>query len=260
MYGCCSIFLIANDWFPMLSDCATRDVDAAIDDTVEELLKAAGIVRPPIDATVVADRLGITMVWDERQSGRARISMTGGPRGRLPRPTVFLRPDPRPERIQWALAHELGEAAIDSLVRRLRVNSDDLKEHARENLANRFASRLLLPTEWFAATALDCDRDLVALKEIYSTASHELIGWRMLDLAAMAIVSLFDQGRLQARRSNLPGKLPAITSAESDAWRRAHETGKAVRRVQPLRIDAWPIHEPAWRREIVRLEVVDADD
>ncbi len=92
----------------MLSLCATSDLDAVIDDTVEELLKAAGVIRPPIDATVVADRLGITMVWDEQQGGRARIAMAGGPRGRSPRPTIFLRPDPRPSassghwRMSWA--------------------------------------------------------------------------------------------------------------------------------------------------------------
>ncbi len=158
------------------------------------------------------------------------------------------------------MAHELGEAAIESLMRQLRLKANELKEHAREQLANRFASRLLLPSEWFAATAQDCERDLFALKEVYSTASHELIGWRMLDLAPRAIVSLFDQGNLQARRSNLPGKPPAFTSAESDAWRRAHETGRSVRRDQPLRIDVWPIHEPAWRREILRLDVADFDD
>jgi hypothetical protein len=244
----------------MLLDCGACDVDATIDATVNDLLSTSRVRRPPVDAIAVADRLGFVVVWDEQQTGRARIAMVASRRGRLPRPTVFLRPDARPERVQWALAHEIGEAAMKNILKRARLNSDLLHDHVREQLANRFAGRLLLPSTWFSASVQDCDMDLFALKQTYTTASHELIAWRMLDLSPPAIVSLFDHGKLQARRSNVPGKVPALSRDEADAWRQAHQTGEAFRRDTPFRIDAWPIHEPDWRREIVRLEVADLGD
>jgi hypothetical protein len=71
---------------------------------------------------------------------------------------------------------------------------------------------------------------------------------------------LFDQGRLQSRRSNLLAQTSPLTRDEANAWRQAHQTGESVRRDLPVRIDAWPIHEPAWKREIVRMEVADLGD
>jgi uncharacterized protein DUF955 len=241
----------------MLFDCIVSEVDSTIDETVNQFLKASRLYKPPVDAIVVADRLGFAMVWDERQIGRARIAMVAPRRGRLPRPTIFLRPDPRLERVQWALAHEIGEAAIASILKKTRINAGQLPDQAREQFANLFARRLLLPSAWFASSVRECDLNLLELKQIYSTASHELIAWRMLDLPQPAIVSLFDHGRLQSRRSNLSGQLPPVNRAEANAWRQAHETNKPVRLDSPTRIDAWPIHEPAWRREIVRTEVAE---
>jgi uncharacterized protein DUF955 len=241
----------------MHSDCIVSQLDSTIDDTVTQFLKASRLNKPPVDSIVVADRLGFAIVWDERQIGRARIAMVAPGRGRLPLPTIFLRPDPRPERVQWALAHEIGEAAIANVLKKARLNADQLHDQAREQCANLFARRLLLPSAWFASSAREFDFDLLALKQIYSTASHELIAWRMLDLPHPAIVSLFDHGRLQSRRSNLSGQLPPVNRAEANAWRQAHGTNKSVRLDSPTRIDAWPIHEPAWRREIVRTEVAE---
>jgi hypothetical protein len=244
----------------MPCDSITTDIDAVIDETVNQFLKASRLSKPPVDAITVAHHLGFAMVWDERQTGRARIAMVAPRRGRLPRPTIFLRPDPRPERVQWALAHEIGEAAIRNVVKKVQLNADHLHEQARETIANLFARRLLLPSAWFATSARECDLDLLALKPVYSTASHELIAWRLLDLPQPAIVSVFDHGRLQSRRSNLPGRLPPVNREEASAWRQAHESNKPVRLDLPMRIDAWPIHEPAWRREIVRTEVAEWGD
>jgi IrrE N-terminal-like domain len=244
----------------MFADCGISHVDTLIDETVKHFLKASRVHGPPVDAITIAHCLGFAMIWDERQTGRARIAMIAPRRGRLPRPTIFLRPDPRPERVQWALAHEIGEAAMESVLDKASLQADQLQEQAREQFANRFAGRLLLPSAWFATSVHDCNHDLLALKQTYPTASHELIGWRMLDLPNPAIISLFDQGRLQSRRSNLLAHTPPLTSNETDAWRQAHQSGELVRRELPVRIDAWPIHEPAWKREIVRMEVVDLGD
>jgi hypothetical protein len=51
-----------------------------------------------------------------------------------------------------------------------------------------------------------------------------------------------------------------LSVAEQAAWRFAHERGAIFRtRERGARIVAWPIHEPDWRREIVRCDC-DADE
>ena len=58
-----------------------------------------------------------------------------------------------------------------------------------ESLANLFAYRLLVPTCWFVQDAKMLDYDLLALKQRYSTSSHEVLAWRFLDLAEPCIVT-----------------------------------------------------------------------
>ena len=71
-----------------------------------------------------------------------------------------------------------------------------------ESLANLFAYRLLAPTCWFAADAATLQYDLLALKDKYRTASHEVLAWRWLDLPEPCIVTILDNERISRRRSN----------------------------------------------------------
>jgi len=82
-----------------------KDWSTACDAVVAELLERADITSPPVDALLVANRLEWPVMWDADQGGRARIQRMAG------RPTLFMRPDERPERLQWAIAHEIGEAS-----------------------------------------------------------------------------------------------------------------------------------------------------
>jgi hypothetical protein len=77
----------------------------------------------------------------------------------------------------------------------------------------------------------------------------------MLDLRTPAMVSIFDHGKLHFRRWNRPQATPRLTSAETRCWQQAHDAGEVVRRLRPLRIDVWPVHEPDWKREIIRMEL-----
>src|SRR5437899_4602349 len=93
-----------------------EEVTAAIDATVEELLLAAGIERPPIDAIDVARRhLGIEVCLDRRQPQRGRAQRAAGHR------QIYLRPEPTIERHQWTVAHEIGEHFKSSLFERLEI-------------------------------------------------------------------------------------------------------------------------------------------
>jgi hypothetical protein len=235
-------------------DACTEQWTEVLDETVAKILRRTGVKRPPVNAIDIANLLGFRVLWDDHQTGRARIAEVRSAPARKPRPAIFLRRDPRPERLQWAVAHEIGEQCAESVCREVGVDVSDSPPHQREQIANRLATRLLLPSRWFVRDAAAVDYDLLELKDQYATASHELITRRMLDLPPPVIVSIFDNGKLQFRRWNLAAPTPRLTPDELRCWRHAHESGESVRENGVARIDAWPIHEPSWKREILRCE------
>ena len=154
-----------------------EDVTRMIDRMVEELLDAARIAAPPVDAIALAQRhLGMVVCLDRGQEQRGRAQRAAGRR------QIYLRPEPTEERHQWTVAHEIGEHLKADLLRRLGVEPTRTHAMAGESLANLFAYRLLVPTLWFADDATALDHDVPELKRRYRTASHEVIAWRFLDL------------------------------------------------------------------------------
>lgn len=240
----------------MLPEITPEEFAAALDHVGMEVLGEAGIEQPPIDTLAIARALDIKVAWDDQQRGRARFVRLKGSRGRAARPTILLRPEPRVERRQWAVAHEIGEQVAHRVFTLLSVDPRIAPANAREMVANALAGRLLLPWAWFAADAPACAWDLSALKSIYPTASHELIARRMLELPTPVIISIFDQESLYFRRSNVPGSVPPLSAAETRCWRtvhdrnQPHETQDGV-----LLVQGWPVHEEGWKREILRSEV-----
>jgi len=240
----------------MLAEFAREELDAALDAVALEVLVEAGVEGPPVDAFEVARALGITVAWDDRQLGRARYVRLRGRRSGRPSATILLRPDPRWERQQWAVAHEIGEHVAQRMFARLGVDPRETAADAREVVASHLAGRLLVPTAWFATDGASCGWDLLQLKARYATASHELIARRMLECRPAVVVSIFDQGRLHFRRSNLPGRVPPPSAAEMDCWRAVHGRNRPRQTYDGLRtIQGWPVHEEDWKREILRTEV-----
>ena len=240
----------------MLQEIPREEFSRCLDDVAMEVLAAAGVGRAPVDMLLVAEAIGVVVVWDSGQPHRGRYVRLNRARGREPVPTALLRPEPRRERWQWSLAHEIGEHVAHRVFEALMVDPREASPTAREQVANSLAGRMLLPGEWFAADAAACGWDLIELKSRYCTASHELIARRMLEFALPVIVTIFDNGGVSMRRSNVPGRVPDLSAAELHCRKMAHDENRpeelcdATRRVQ-----AWPIHEPGWRREIVRTEL-----
>lgn len=232
------------------------DWNTALDRTVAELLESARIVEPPVDAIDVALRLGMEVILDQSQQPRGRHARLAG------LPALFVRPEERPERLQWSVAHELGEELAYRVVERLATPRDELAPQEREEIANRLASRLLLPGCWFLPQASACGGDLFQLKQAFATASHELIAWRLLDLPEPAMITLFDQGKLIRRRGNAPNRPPRLQEIERWCWRQVHEFGEPCRSQHGgLTVQGWPVHEPGWKREFLRTTSTgEADD
>lgn len=225
---------------------------ASCDAIAAELLFAACVETPPFDMFVLAERLELGVAWDAGQTGRGRLLRLNGD------PAIFLRPDERPERLQWAMAHEIGETAVWRVVQRLGLESDDLLPRQRESLANQLANRLLLPGDWWTEAVRACGQHVPQLKQRFATASHELIAWRLLDGDDAKMVTIIDNGQVTRRRANFVQRCPPPSINEQQCWEAARQEGEArcdpVRGLFPVEITArchaWAIHEPTWQREI----------
>ncbi len=239
----------------MTPEVTHEQLSAVLDELVFEHLSRAGIDGPPVDAFALADALGLTVARDDRLEHRARLVRLNYSAGRS-RTSILIAPDPRPERLQWSVAHEIGEHLASEACQMLGIRALELPENGRERIANLLANRILLPGEWYFADARRVEWDLFALKVHYATASHELIARRMLDGAPRIMVSVYDHDRLTWRRGNGTGRIRSPSNAEIDCRRAAHVTGETA---VDEHVVAWPIHEPEWKREIVRVEVTAVD-
>ena len=92
------------------------------------------------------------MAVDDRQQGRARYVRLGSHRAARPKATILLRPDPRCERRQWAVAHEIGEHVAHRVFHLLGIDPREAAPDRRERAANHLAGRLLLPADGLPTT------------------------------------------------------------------------------------------------------------
>lgn len=74
----------------------------AIEEEAVHVLKKARIYEPPVDAILVAGRMGAKVMFNENQKERGVLHFN------RTEPVISVRPD-RPERLQWAVGHEIGE-------------------------------------------------------------------------------------------------------------------------------------------------------
>ncbi|HVT27974.1 MAG TPA: ImmA/IrrE family metallo-endopeptidase [Lacipirellulaceae bacterium] len=247
----------------MLSEIPNDEFGAAIDACAAEVLWEAGNDTPPVDALAVADGLRLVVARDYTMPYRARFVRLADRQGdSCGLGTIVVGVAERPEREQWAVAHEIGESIAYRVFERLGVAFDEALPTAREHVANSLAGALLLPRRWFAADGRELDWDLLELKERYNTASHELIARRMLEMRPPIVITICDHGRVHWRRSNITARPPDLLREERAIWREVHETGLAVADELDAEIGlesvrCWPIHEPNWKREIIRSAIAE---
>jgi len=146
----------------MLTEIPAEQFTIALDNCAKEVLAEGRITEPPVDAIQLADSLHLVIARDTAMPVRARFVRIGE-RGRTGRGTILVGEESRPERQQWAVAHELGESVAHRVFSALGIASVDIPPTAREQVANRLASCLLLPHDWFAADGCNLDWDLYEL-------------------------------------------------------------------------------------------------
>jgi len=240
----------------MVPELTHEELADGFDCVIEEVLGESRVQGPPVDAFVVARAMGIMVALDDRQGGRARYVRLSDRRSGCSRATILLRPEPRFERRQWAVAHEIGEHVACRVFDHWGVEPMETAGNAREQVANHLAGRLLMPSGWFNADAVRCEWDLIALKRRYNTASHELIARRMLECRPPVVISIFDHDRVSFRRGNMPGRVPSPLPVELECWSHVRRHCRPWRtRRSPCLVCGWPVHEKGWKREILRMEV-----
>lgn len=239
----------------MKDDMPREEVVAVLNQIVRELLDQAGITQPPVDAIALAQKhLGMTVSLDRRQQQRGRVQRAGK------KPQIFLRPEPTEERHQWSVAHEIGQHFKTQIHERLNLDADEAKALTGESLANLFSSRLLVPIDWLQDDAKALDYDLLELKKRYSTASHEVIALRFLDLPLPTIVTVIDNGEIHRRKSNGPRMTAKeLEPAEQKCQQSVNRHGKSKTVTEGTwTVQGWPIHTADWKREILRSVVEEA--
>jgi hypothetical protein len=237
----------------MIPELTQREFSQTLDEIAAELMTVLDEAGPPVDALALARGLGMDVAWDARQAHCGRLVRLRGYAQPASHGSILLRPEERPERLQWAIAHEIDETSAVRVFERLNVDPREAPAGSREAVANQLASRVLLPRRWFLEAAASGGWDLIALKKRFSTASHELIARRMLDFAPPVIVTICDHGRPTFRRSNLGRRIPRLVPLESAVWREAHENARPASESDAYcRVQAWPVHEAHWKREILR--------
>jgi len=225
----------------MSEELSREEVHGAVDRAVEELLSEREIAAPPVDAAAVARGLGVVV-----QPPR-------------PKKAFFARPEPTAEAKQWLAAQAVGEHLKPALLRRLGFGPDERPPLAGESLATLVASHLLLPTSWFGDDARRREYDVLELKKLYATAAPDVIAWRLLDLPEPCIITVVDNDHVRRRRSNAWRVRRELAAPERECQRYVnHFSRPRVVCAGGWTVQGWPVHQPDWKREILR-SVVDAD-
>jgi len=150
-----------------MSDSPSREeIHDAIDRGVRDLLDDAGIDDPPVDVARIVQHLALCV--DAPKRGRAGVVAKG-------EETAASK--------AWIAAHAIGQHLRPDLLRRLDLDPDQPQALGGESLPNLFADRLLVPTRWLSSLGREYGWDLLELERRLRPAGHELIAWRMLDLA-----------------------------------------------------------------------------
>jgi hypothetical protein len=230
----------------MDEDLTREDVTQAADLLVDEVLAAARVTRPPVNAVDVAKHLGILILEDRGPKSR------GQPKRRSAE-TVLLSAEGSEESRQWAAAQAVGERLKPDLLRRLGMDPASRQSLPGESLAGLLARLLLTPTSWFAGDARACGWDVPEIKNLYATAGYEVVAWRLLDLPEPCVITIIENDHVHRRRSNAWRVNKTLQPAERECQRYVHHYSRPrVVSADGWTVQGWPLHEADWKREILR--------
>jgi hypothetical protein len=226
-------------------DFSAEELFEAIDRLIAGLLERAGIEAPPVDALYLAkEHLGIPITIQSPPPSEAGDR----PRVRRRRPSsedgIVLTAGMTREQRHKAAAEGIALALAPQLCRKLGLPFDPQERGFLGQLRTLFPPRLLLPSRMFRAAQRECQRDLLALQERFSTASAEMIALRWLDLDEPAVISFVDDGVVSLRRSNCGVSGKNLLPVEQQCYERVALLERPHRlRQQGWTVRGWPLPE-----------------
>ena len=89
-----------------------------------------GVIEPPVDTLAVAEGIGLVVTRDYSMDYRGRFVRLAEREGRGGdcQGTIVVGEPERPEREQWAVAHEIGECVAHRVFDRLGVSFEEATE------------------------------------------------------------------------------------------------------------------------------------
>lgn len=215
-----------------------EEASELLDRIVESLLADCEIDQPPVEPKRIADTLGL--VYNETKlEGRRGQSFR-----RYGRQHVEIHHKDRPERKNFALAHEVMELELK------KVLEDQRECHRWANLG---ASFLLMPTAWFRDECQKTGFDIAELKTIFSTASWEAVALRTLNFSE-SIITVVDNGRVTRRKSSYAFYVPKkLSDDETQVVAEVLRTGQVEQQHFPsCEVIGYPVFEKEQKRVILR--------
>ncbi len=212
---------------------------AIIEEAVSKILEICSIERPPVDAFLVAEKLDYEIGIDDKLKTR------GYKRRRWGKNEIIVNSPSKSERKHFTVAHEIAEHALAG-----ELTGEDL-----EKACNAMASSLLMPAQWFEMDAKACNFDLLELKKIYSTASHEALAYRMLHFSE-CIITIFDNGKITVRKASINNLCRHIHPIEVKCFQKVSNSGEpSTVSGDNVRVQGWPAFKDDWKRVILRTEM-----
>jgi hypothetical protein len=96
------------------------------------------------------------------------------------------------------------------------VSRENRPERVRRWQFEVSAGHLLCPAEWFRLDGQRLEWDILDRKAIYSTASYEVVAYRLLDFRPFCIITVLENGRVIDRRSSTPWGIAELHPAEGE--------------------------------------------
>ena len=204
-----------------------EDVFHAVDQVVEELLEKRSMHTPPIDALTLAEKHFRATIRD---------------------------PDRSELELQWESAQLIGKELKPRIYQRLGI--DPTQRIRGPSIPNIFAKHLLLPTTWLRRDSAELNYDLLALQELYSSVSHEMLAFRWLDFPDPCIVTIIDNEEVYRRKSNGSSIKKELSVVEAECLQIILEGDEpADARRAGWTVQGWPIPHEVWDRIILRSTV-----
>ena len=231
-------------------DFSQEDLFDAIDRLLVQLLERAGVAAPPVDALRIAeDHLGIPVEYaepEEEADGRP-------PRRRQNSGSIVLSPRMTREQEQTAAARAIAASLIPDLFRKLEIPLVDENKQVQTQFRGLIVARLLVPTRMLRTAQRACKSDVVTLKEVFTTASMEVIALRLLDLDQPCVVTVLDDGVVAVRRANAASVNKKLLLSEEQCARRVMELDLPHQvRAEGWTVQGWPVPDRPFRRVVLR--------